>query len=152
MRGCILEINCEGLDGNWQYVCLPFCWSWPEGSDNFQKREDSRKWGDWFWNSGHRYLCTLAFIYDLITFFGSPCGPKQYGFLVISGCLFSRKVWWAVRIDSFCPKVRYFTEQTKGRTTWKWIFTIFKYKMNVTNIILLLFWWQKIAFKSPFDL
>ena len=31
--------------GKWQYVCLLFCWSWPKGWDNFQKREDSRKWG-----------------------------------------------------------------------------------------------------------
>ena len=49
MTGSILEINCEG---NRQYVCLPFCWSWPEGWDNFHKTEESRKWGHWFWNSG----------------------------------------------------------------------------------------------------
>ena len=33
---------------NWQYFCLPFCWSWPKGWD--KKREDGRKWGYWFWN------------------------------------------------------------------------------------------------------
>ena len=30
---------------------------------------------------------------------------------MISGCLLSRKIWWAVRIGSFCPKLRYFIDQ-----------------------------------------
>ena len=35
----------------------------------------------------------------------------QYGFLVASGCVLSRKVWWVVRIGSFWPKLRYFIGQ-----------------------------------------
>ena len=56
MRGCILEVHCEGL-GNRQYVCLPFCWSWPESWDNFQKiisRKKETKWGYRFWNRRYR--------------------------------------------------------------------------------------------------
>ena len=39
-----------------------------------------------------------------------------YRFLVTSGCLFSRKVWWAVWIGSFWPKIEVFyrPEWTKG--------------------------------------
>ena len=61
MRGCILEVYCEKL--GWlidSMFCLPFCWSWPEGWDNFQKRQNSRKWGDWFWNGGYRHLGTVV--------------------------------------------------------------------------------------------
>ena len=67
-----LGVHRNMIIGNWQYVCLLFCWSWPKGWDNFQKREDSRKWGDWFWNSGYRHLCTLVLVPKLIPFFGSP--------------------------------------------------------------------------------
>ena len=58
-----LGVHRNMIIGNWQYVCLLFCWSWPKGWDNFQKREDSRKWGDWFWNSGYRHLCTLVLVH-----------------------------------------------------------------------------------------
>ena len=50
-------------------------------------------------------------IHALIPFFGSTRGTKHNGFLVIPGCLFSRKVCWGVRIGNFCPKFRYFTDQ-----------------------------------------
>ena len=33
---------------------------------------------------------------------------KTYRFLVTSGCLLSRKVWWAVRISSFWQKIEVF--------------------------------------------
>ena len=36
--------------------------------------------------------------------------PKIYGFLVTSECLLSRKIWWAVWINSVCPKLRYYTD------------------------------------------
>ena len=66
------------------------------------------------------------------TFFWLHSGDKTwYGFLVTSGCLLSRKLWWVFWIGSSCPKLRYFTDQNgpKGEiTTSKWILTIFKYK------------------------
>ena len=54
----------------------------------------------------------------------------QYRFLVISGCLLSRKVWWAVQIGSLFPKIEVFyrPEWTKGVTTLKWILSIFKFR------------------------
>ena len=61
--------------GNLQYVCL-LCWCWPKGWDNFQKREDSRKWGNWFWNSRYRHFCTLVLVHKLITFFRLPLEDK----------------------------------------------------------------------------
>ena len=36
---------------------------------------------------------------------------KQYGFLVSSGFLLSRKVWWELQFVSFCTKFRYFEDQ-----------------------------------------
>ena len=62
--------------------------------------------------------------------FGSGGWTKQYRFLVTSGCLLSRKVWWAVWIGSFWPKIEVFyrPEWTKGGTTWKWILSIFKFR------------------------
>ena len=51
---------------------------------------------------------------------------RDYRFLVTSGCLLSRKVWWAVRIGSFCLKLEYFID----RNCWKEneFFPILKYK------------------------
>ena len=44
-------------------------------------------------------------------FFWLLLGDKTlYGFLVILGCLLSKKVWWAVQIGSFCPNLRYFRD------------------------------------------
>ena len=44
-------------------------------------------------------------------FFWLLFGDKTlYEFLVISGCLLSKKVWWAVQIGSFCPNLRYFRD------------------------------------------
>ena len=68
--------------------------------------------------------------------FWLPLGDKTYyGFLVSSGCLLSRKVWWVVRIGSFFSKLRYFTKQNgpKGgpRENEFWLFS--NTKMNVTN-------------------
>ena len=47
-----LKLIVKDLGGNCQYICLPFCWSWPEGWGNFQQRGDSWKWWDWFWETG----------------------------------------------------------------------------------------------------
>ena len=56
IRGCIIEVNSEGL--GWQStVCgLPFCWPWPEGLDIFRKRGGSRTRVRLFWNRGYRHL------------------------------------------------------------------------------------------------
>ena len=75
----------------------------------------------------------------------SPCadplfwlhlGEKtSYGFLVTSGCLLSRKVWWVFQNGSFCPKLSYFTYQNgpKGGPHQNefWLFP--NTKMNVTD-------------------
>ena len=52
-----------------------------------------------------------------------------YRFLVTSGCLHSRKVWWAVQISSFWAQIEVFyrPERTRGGTTWKWIW-VFKFR------------------------
>ena len=71
-----LGVHRNMIIGNRQYICLLFCWSWPKGWDNFQERDGSRKWGDWFWNRGYRHLCTLVLVHWLIPFFGSPWGTK----------------------------------------------------------------------------
>ena len=58
----------------------------------------------------------------------------RYGFLVASGCLLSRKVWWDVQISSFCQKLRYFTDQNGQKAgpyeNEFWLLSIAK--MNVT--------------------
>ena len=72
-----LGVHRNMIIDNWQYTYLLFCWSWPKGWDNVQKRENSRKWGDWFWNSRYRNLCTLVLVHKLIRFFGSPWGTKH---------------------------------------------------------------------------
>ena len=73
----LLGVHRNMIIDNWQYVCLLFCLSWPKDWDNFQKRGDSRKWVDWFWNSGYRHLCTLVLVHRPIMFFGSPWGTKH---------------------------------------------------------------------------
>ena len=40
--------------------------------------------------------------------FGSGGWTKQYRFLITSGCLLSRKVWWAVRSSNFWRKIEVF--------------------------------------------
>ena len=130
-----LGVHRNMIIGNWQYACLLFCWSWPKGWDNFQKREDSRKWGDWFWNSGYRHLCTLVLVHKLIPFL-APLGVQDIiWILVTSGCLLSRKIWWAVRIGSFCSKLRYFTDQNrpKGGPQENEFWPFSNIKMNITN-------------------
>ena len=49
---------------NWQYVRLPFCWSWPGGSDILQKRGGSIKRGQWLQNRGYKHLFTLALEFE----------------------------------------------------------------------------------------
>ena len=49
---------------NWQYVRLPFCWSWPEGWDILQKRGGSRKRGQWLQNRGYKHLFTLVLDFE----------------------------------------------------------------------------------------
>ena len=61
-----------------------------------------------------------------------------YSFWLQSGdkrCLLSRKVWWVVRIGSFCPKLRYFTDQNgpKGGPHQNEFRLFSNTKMNVTN-------------------
>ena len=60
------------------------------------------------------------------TFFWFHSGGKtEYGFLVTSGCLLFRKVWWVVQIGSFWPKIEVFyrPEWTK----WKHLTRPFTY-------------------------
>ena len=54
--------------------------------------------------------------------------------MVASGSLLCRKVWQAVGIGSFFPKLRYFTDQSgpKG-IIWKWVLTILNTKINATD-------------------
>ena len=40
-----LGVHRNMIIGNWQYVCLLFCWSWPKGWDNFQKRGQQKVGG-----------------------------------------------------------------------------------------------------------
>ena len=88
-----LGVHSNMIIGNWQYICLLFCWSWPKGRDNFQKREDSRKLRDWFWHSQYRHLCTLVLVYRLIPFFLALLwGRNIIWILVTSDCLLSRKI------------------------------------------------------------
>ena len=61
--------------------------------------------------------------------FLAPTGEQNINFLL------SRKVWWAVRNGSFCPKLRYFTDQ-KGPKRGPhqnefWLFS--NTKVNVKN-------------------
>ena len=53
------------------------------------------------------------------------------GFLVTSGCLLSRKVWWVVWIGSFWPKLRYFKNQNGPHQNEFWLFS--NTKMNIKN-------------------
>ena len=62
-------------------------------------------------------------LHELITFFG--CTRGENIMWVTWRCLLSRKVWWVVRIGSFCKKF-YRPECTKWGTTLKWILTNFK--------------------------
>ena len=101
----------RNIIGNWQYICWLFCWSWHKSWDNFQKREDNRKWEDWFWNSEYRHICTLVLVHKLITFLATLGGQNALLISVTSGCLLPRKICWAIRIGSFCSKLRYFTDQ-----------------------------------------
>ena len=50
--------------------------------------------------------------------------------LVTSGCLLSRKVWWAVWIGSFGSKIEVFyrSEWTNRWTRWKWVLSIFSFR------------------------
>ena len=49
--------------------------------------------------------------------------------LVTSGCLLSRKVWWAVWIGSFGSKIEVFyrSEWINRWTRWKWVLSIFSF-------------------------
>ena len=48
-----------------------------------------------------------------------------------SGCLLFRKVWWAIRIGSFCQKLGYFTDQNKPKRDHRKMNS--DTKMNVAN-------------------
>ena len=58
--------------------------------------------------------------------------PKEMGIWLRweEVCLLSRKVWWAVWIGSFWPKIEVFyrPEWTNVGTTWKWILINFKFR------------------------
>ena len=56
-------------------------------------------------------------VYELIPFLALLWGQKIIWTFSNLGCLLSRKVWWAVRIGSFRPKLRYFINlnRRKGR-------------------------------------
>ena len=58
MRGCIFEVNHEGI-GWWLTICfftILLILTW-ELRYSFKKK-CSRKWGLWFWKSGYKHLCT----------------------------------------------------------------------------------------------
>ena len=75
----------------------------------------------------------------------------KYWFLVTSGCLLSRKVWWAVQISSFLPKIEVFyrPEWTEGGTTWKWILSIFKFRNECYKQSLKSGWKNGVIFWFP---
>ena len=61
---------------------------------------------------------------------------KTYRFLVTSGCLLSRNVWWAVQIGSFWLKNEYFTDPNGPKDEGAlenefWVFS--NSEMNVTK-------------------
>ena len=129
-----LGVHRKMIIGNWQYMCLLFCWFWPKYYDNVQKREDSRKWGDWFWSDEYRHLCTVVLVHKVIPV--APFGGQNIiWILVTSGCLLSRKVWWTVRVSSFCSELKYFTDQNRPKLGPQenefWPFS--NIKVNITN-------------------
>ena len=59
-----------------------------------------------------RFLTYLVHELDTKNYaFQLHSGNKKHGFLVSSGFLFSRKVWWGFRLGTFYPKFRYFEDQ-----------------------------------------
>ena len=52
----------------------------------------------------------------------------KYRFLATSGCLFSRKLWWAIGVGSFWPKIEVFYRPHEIEF---WLFS--NSKMNVTD-------------------
>ena len=71
-----------------------------------------------------------------IKLFDSTRGAKkQYGFLVSSGSLLSRKVWWGFQFVSFCIKFRYFEHQNgqNGGPCENKVWLYSNSKMNVTS-------------------
>ena len=118
-------------------ICLLFCLSWPKGWDNFQKREGSRKWG-----GGIDFemvdIDTSAHWYESISwylFLAALGGQNIIWILVTSGCLLSRKIWWAVRIGNLCSKLRYFTDQNrpKGGLQENEFWPFSNIEINITN-------------------
>ena len=54
-------------------------------------------------------LAPKMILHELIPFFWLPSKDKTKNeFLITSGCLLFRKVWWAVRIGSFFSKIEVF--------------------------------------------
>ena len=61
---------------------------------------------------------------------------QAYSYLMVHN---SRKVWWNVRIGSFCPKWGILLSRMDlGGTTWKWIWLFSNTKMNAAKWMLLL--------------
>ena len=89
-------------------------------------------WKQWFVQEG--YFCwMIPIVHD--SFFLVPLGGQNIIWIFNSGCLLSRKVWWVVWIGSFCPKLRYFTDQNgpNGGPHQNEFWPFLSIKMNVTN-------------------
>ena len=84
----------------------------------------------------------------MVRFFGSPRRTKyNLDFCNLRVSTFKNKVWWAVWISSFCPKLSYFADQNgpkeEPHENEFWQFS--KTKMSVTNT-----WSGKIRWKNRF--
>ena len=80
---------------------------------------------------------------------------KTYRFLVTSGCLLSRNVWWAVQIGSFWLKNEYFTDPNGPKDEGAlenefWVFS--NSEMNVTKSYSGNIRWKKWGHLSSFVL
>ena len=56
-----LGVHRNMVIGNWQYVCILFCWSWSSLRVEIIFRKERRAksgGGGLFWNSEYRHLCT----------------------------------------------------------------------------------------------
>ena len=81
---------------------------------------------------------TSAHWYESISwylFLAALRGQNIIWILVTSGCLLSRKIWWAVRIGNLCSKLRYFTDQNrpKGGLQENEFWPFSNIEINITN-------------------
>ena len=75
-----LGVHRNMVIGNWQYVCILFCWSWPDLRVEIIFRKERRAesgGGDYFEIVN---IDTFPHLHNLIPFFRSPWGTKHMDF------------------------------------------------------------------------